>query len=132
MRRSLLIALLLAVGTGWLCPAPASAQATGTITGQVTDETGAVMPGVTIEVTNVATNQTRSAVSGDDGFYSVPLVQPGRYTVKGSLQGFRSTLREGVTVTVESTSRVDIRLSVGQLSETVSVTGEAPAAGLRS
>jgi outer membrane receptor protein involved in Fe transport len=126
MRRSLLTALLLALGTGWLCPAPALAQATGTITGQVTDETGAVMPGVTIEVTNVATNQTRSAVSGDDGFYSVPLVQPGRYTVKGSLQGFRSTLREGVTVTVESTSRVDIRLSVGQLSETVSVTGEAP------
>lgn len=126
MRKSLLTALLVVAVTGWLSPAPALAQATGTISGVVTDESGAVMPGVTLEATNVATNQSRTAVTGQDGFYSVPLLQPGRYTVKGMLDGFRTTIREGITVTVESTSRVDIRLSLGQLSETVSVTAEAP------
>jgi hypothetical protein len=126
MRRSILITVALALALGWLCPSLASAQATGAITGVVMDETGAVIPGVSLEVTNTATNQTRTAVTGSDGFYSVPLLQPGPYTVKATLQGFKSVTREGITVSVESTSRVDVRLTVGQREETVTVTGASP------
>jgi hypothetical protein len=107
-------------------PAVAFAQATGSIAGIVTDESGAVIPGVTVEATNVGTNQTRSAVSGTDGYYSIPLLPPGQYSVRGTLQGFKTFLREGVTVPVESTARVDMKLAVGGLEETVSVTADAP------
>jgi outer membrane receptor protein involved in Fe transport len=103
-----------------------SAQATGSIVGTVTDESGALLPGVTIEVTNTATNQTRTAVSGDNGNYTIPLLQPGPYQVRASLAGFKAVVREAVTVTVESSSRVDFRLAVGGLEETVTVAADAP------
>src|SRR5918992_1548421 len=102
------------------------AQATGSMVGIVTDDSGAVLPGVTIEVTNTGTNQVRTAVTGSDGYYSIPLLQPGPYQVKGSLAGFKAFVREGVTVAVESTSRVDIRLAVGAVEETISVTADVP------
>lgn len=124
MRHTFVIAIALALAS--IIPAAAYAQATGSIVGVVTDETGAVMPGVTIEATNIGTNQVRTSLTGSDGYYSIPLVPPGQYQVKGTLQGFKTFIRDGVTVTVESTSRVDIRLSVGGLEETVSVTADAP------
>jgi outer membrane receptor protein involved in Fe transport len=117
---------MLACAVALAVPAMAFAQATGSITGIVTDESGAVMPGVTVEATNVGTNQTRTALTGSDGFYSIPLVPPGQYSLKGTLQGFKTFLREGVTVTVESTARVDMKLAVGGLEETISVTADAP------
>jgi hypothetical protein len=126
MRRYAYTALILAVALTWLSPATAFAQATGTISGVVTDESGAVVPGVTVEATNTDTNQTRTAVSGADGFYTFPLLQPGPYTIRATLQGFRTSLREGVRVTVESTSRVDVRMTVGSLEESVRVTADAP------
>ena len=72
MRRYVMLALCLGMAMGWLYPATAYAQATGTISGIITDESGAVMPGVTVEVTNTDTNQSRTAVTGPDGFYTVP------------------------------------------------------------
>jgi outer membrane receptor protein involved in Fe transport len=102
------------------------AQATGTITGVVTDESGAVLPGVSVEVVSEATGQTRAVVSGDDGFYTVPLVPPGRYQVKASLAGFRSLTREGVVVSVNNTSRIDLRLQVGDVSESITVEATTP------
>ena len=78
---------------------------------------------ITVEVTNVDTGAVRTAVTGADGLYSVPLLQPGNYNVRASLQGFRAALREGVRVTVTETSRVVFELEVGQLTETVTVTG---------
>lgn len=126
MRRYLALAVCLGVAMGWLMPAAVFAQATGTISGLVADQSGGVIPGVMVEVTNTGTNQTRSAVTGSDGFYTVPLLQPGPYTVKATLQGFRVTVREGVRVAVESTSRVDLALTVGGLEETIRVTSDAP------
>lgn len=117
------LALCCALGVGRV---PAWAQATGGINGLVTDESGGVLPGVTILVTNTGTNQSREAVTGSDGLFTVPLLQPGPYTVKASLSGFRAVLRDGITVTVSDTARVDIRLPVGQLQETVTVSGQAP------
>ena len=125
MHRHVMFALWLAIAGGWLLPAAAFAQATGTISGTVTDESGAVMPGVTVEVTHTATNQTRTAVTGTEGFYTVPLLQPGPYTITAALQGFRTAVREGVRVVVQGTSRVDIKMSVGQLEESVRVTADA-------
>jgi hypothetical protein len=110
----------------WVIPAPALAQATGAISGIVADESGAVLPGVNIEVINAATGVVRTAVTASDGVYSVPLLQPARYTVKASLAGFKTTLREGVVVSVNETARVDARLAVGQMAESVTVSGEAP------
>ncbi|MGD9903094.1 MAG: TonB-dependent receptor [Vicinamibacterales bacterium] len=117
-----LTALALAVV---LLPAPASAQATGQINGVVTDTSGAVLPGVTIEATNQATGALRVAVSGDDGLYTLPLLQPGLYNVRAELAGFRVALQESVRVTVSETARVAFQLEVGQVTETVTVVAQA-------
>jgi Carboxypeptidase regulatory-like domain/TonB dependent receptor/TonB-dependent Receptor Plug Domain len=117
-----MVVALVWIGSG----ARLSAQATGSIAGSVTDESGAVLPGVTIEVTHTGTNQTRTVVTRDDGFYSVPLLQPGGYSVKGTLPGFKTFIREGITVTVDASSRVDMRLSVGGLEESITVQADAP------
>lgn len=124
MRRA--VAHLFACSLLLACPATALAQATGTITGQVTDESGSILPGVVVEATNEGTGQVRNATAGSDGFYTLPLIQPGRYSVRASLQGFRTAVKEGVTVAVNSTSRVDLVLSVGALEETITVQSEAP------
>ncbi|PYR04938.1 MAG: hypothetical protein DMF99_30170 [Acidobacteria bacterium] len=109
-----------------LAPSFAAAQATGAIAGVVTDESGAVVPGVTIDVTNAATGQARSAVSGADGFYSIPQVQPGSYTVKAMLGGFKPVVRPNIPVSVGDTSRVDVKMPVGGLQESVTVSGQTP------
>src|SRR4051812_17743919 len=86
------------------------AQATGSIVGTVTDDSGAVLPGVTVEVINVQTGQTRTAVTREDGYYSVPLLRPGSYQVKGTLNGFKTFVRDGITVSVESSAKIDMKL----------------------
>src|SRR5258707_2966506 len=109
-----------------LLPSRARAQATGAITGMATDSSGGVLPGVTIDVTSRDTSQVRSAVTGADGFYTIPLVNPGLYQVKATLAGFRTTIRENVTVAVHETVRADVSLQVGQVEEQVTVLGQSP------
>lgn len=116
------VAALIAVLT---TTAAAYAQATGQITGQVTDPSGAVLPGATVEATNAATGAVRTAVTGGDGLYTLPLLQPGVYSVKASLDGFKAAQQDGVRVTVTETARAVFQLEVGQISETVTVTAEA-------
>jgi hypothetical protein len=110
----------------FLLPAPVWGQAVGAITGLVSDESNAFMPGVTILVTNTATGQTRTALAGTDGYYSVLQLPPGTYSVRASIAGFRSVIRDGITVAVETTARVDFQMSVGALEEAVTVTVDAP------
>ena len=107
-------------------PSHAAAQATGAITGIVTDVSGGVLPGVTIEVISRDTGQTRTAVTGADGFFTIPLVNPGVYQVKATLSGFRTTIRDGITVVVNETVRADLQLQVGELEEQVTVLGQSP------
>ena len=127
MRKSVFsVALLIAIGLMVWAPREAQAQATGSIAGVVTDETGAVIPGVTVTITNAATNQSRTTVTGTDGYYSVLLLQPGKFEVKATLAGFKTVTRDDITVTVESTSRVDMKLGVGRVEENVTVSTQAP------
>jgi len=107
-------------------PSAARAQATGQITGVITDDSGSVVPGATVEVTNQATGFTRNAVSGVDGVYTIPLLNPGRYDVKASLSGFRTSIRSGIDVVVNETARVDQQLQVGAVTEQVTVAASAP------
>lgn len=98
---------------------------TGDIVGRVTDESAGVLPGATITVQNVGTGDLRTTVAGDTGDYVVTLLPIGNYVVRIELQGFsvqesKIALRSGERV------RVDGRLSVGTVSETVQVTAEAP------
>src|SRR6476620_3896062 len=88
----------LVVVTMAVMAAPASAQATsGTLSGTVKDGTGAVLPGVTIVITNTDTQLTRTIVTAPRGHYAAPDLPPGPYSVKGTLQGFNSALRTGIT-----------------------------------
>ncbi len=120
MRRILPRVLLLLL----VC-APAGAQTLGTITGEVKDSSGGVVPGATVTVTNTGTNATREGQSNEAGAYSFPALPPGPYSVKVELQGFQTVERK-VELHVEQTVRVDVTLAVGTLSETAQVTGVAP------
>ena len=87
---------------------------------------GGGVPGATVTATETRTNITRTAVSNDAGNYSFNNLAPGVYRVDGELVGFKKFSREGVEVSVNTTVRVEIVLAVGQLEESVIVTGEAP------
>jgi hypothetical protein len=104
----------------------AFAQTSATITGAVSDATGAVIPGVEITVTNTATGQARIVMSNESGRYYVPALNPGNYTVSASLTGFDVVVRSGITLTVGNEVVINLTLTPGQLSEKVEVTGDAP------
>jgi outer membrane receptor protein involved in Fe transport len=123
VRRALLLSLAILMN---LLPTPVFAQATGSVAGVVTDQSGGVLPGVAVVVTNTATGQVRNTVTGADGYYTLPLLQPGRYDVKVALAGFKAVVQKGIDVSVGDTSRVDAKLAVGALEQSVTVSGETP------
>ena len=102
------------------------AQTTGTIFGTVTDQTDAVLPGTGIMVTNVETGIARSTVAGDRGAYRVTNLPPGTYEVQASLTGFQTGVRSGITLTIGQEANVGFTLLVGDVTQQVTVTGEAP------
>src|SRR5215213_6160863 len=108
-------------------PVHAAAQvAVGTLVGAVRDDSGGGVPGATATATETRTNIARTAVSNAAGNYSFNNLAPGVYRVDGELVGFKKFARDGVEVSVNTTVRVEIVLEVGQLEESVIVTGEAP------
>ncbi len=109
-----------------LVPAAAFAQTfTGGIRGVVRDNNG-VIPGVTVTLTNEATNVSRDTVTNDVGQYNFPAVQPGTYALRTQLTGYRSFERTGLRVSTQQFLTIDVLLEVGAIQETVTVTGEAP------
>ncbi len=98
----------------------------GTILGTVKDETGAVLAGATVTITNVNTGLTRTILTNDTGDYLVPLLPPGEYQVSAELSGFKKEVISGIILQVEQKARVDITLAVGEISEVVNVIGSAP------
>jgi hypothetical protein len=111
-----------------LIPSTAAAQAvTGTLLGNVTDSSGAAVPGATVTATDVSKNISRSVVSNESGYYIFTSLQNGNYTVDAELQGFKKVARQNVKVDVNTTIRVDLALPVGQMTEEVTVAAETPA-----
>ena len=104
---------------------PGYAQTLGTITGEVKDTSGAVIPGATVTAQNVATNAVRIQNSNEAGAFTFPAMPPGDYTVKAELQGFK-TAQNKVELHVEQSVRVSFTLEVGGITETTEVTGTSP------
>ena len=104
---------------------PAIAQTQASISGVVHDSTGAVIPGVTVTVTNPSTNFTRNAISNEAGVYKFPSLQPGRYDIKVELPSFRTITQNDVELQVQQSARLDFTLQVGEVSQTVEVSGTA-------
>ena len=103
----------------------ASAQSGSSgVRGTVSDSQGAHIPGATVTLTSEATGYTRSVVSDASGDYQFVAVPPGTYTVKVELQGFSQGVYKGVVLPVDIIAKQDVRLEVGQLSESVQVHAE--------
>lgn len=98
---------------------------TATITGVITDETGATLPGVTVSATNEATNVDYTAVTNESGTYTITPVVVGTYVIKATLQGFRTQTTPPTVLEARQVARLDFKLGVG-LTETVEVTEAAP------
>lgn len=97
-----------------------------TISGTVKDPQGAVVPDARVVVTNIATNATREATTSNEGFYEVPLLDIGTYTVTASKEGFQTVKRENITVQTATESTVDFELPTGQITSEVTITADAP------
>jgi hypothetical protein len=104
----------------------AAQETRGTIIGHVLDEQGGAMPGVSVVITNVDTNVSTTLTTNSTGYYQAPLLLPGNYRVTAELQGFKTSVRSGIILSVAQQATVDLTLGVGALSETVTVSGEAP------
>jgi Carboxypeptidase regulatory-like domain len=127
MKRRIVLALCL---TG-LLSSPALAQ-TGQINGVVTDNTGAIVPGVTVKAQEVATGLSRDTVSGVDGRYTFTSLRPTTYNITAELQGFRTSQRKGLLLQANENLTVNFSIEVGSLSETLTVTGESPTVDVTS
>jgi len=101
-------------------------EARGTLLGRVTDSSGAVIPGVSITVTNVATGVAIPVESNAEGNYMAPFLIPGRYEVAAEKAGFKRSVRDGIEVRVNDRITLDIALDVGEVRQTVTVRGETP------
>ena len=108
-----------------LACAGAFAQANSAITGVVTDQTGAVVSGAKITVTNPATGEVRTATSGGTGLYEVPGLNAGNYDLKVTAKGFESFAQTGIVVNISASFRVDVKLTVGAESQTITVAADA-------
>jgi hypothetical protein len=114
------IARLLSILLVFGCVA-ANAQTTGTITGTVRDNTGAVIPGATVTVTETNMGTALKFTSDAAGFYNAPLLIPGTYSVAVEKDGFQKSIQSGVVVETATTERVDAVLQIGSVTQTVSV-----------
>src|SRR5207244_7690293 len=99
----------------------------GTILGTVSDTSGAVIPSVQVILTETGTNARRTLVTNDSGLYVAANLDPGSYRVEVEHTGFRRTVHDNIELAPNNTVRVDMQLTPGAVSETIDVTGEAPA-----
>ncbi len=115
-------ALLLALGL-----ATALAQESrGTILGRIADASGAVVPGVTVQITNAATNVTTTATTNDEGRFSAPFLLPGAYRVTAEKTGFKRYVQTGVEVRVSESVELNLAMQAGEVSEAIEVSATTP------
>jgi len=123
--------VLLAIGVVVSVPMAAFAQAT--LSGLVRDASGAVLPGVTVEASSpVLIEKARTAITDGTGRYQIVDLRPGTYTVTFTLQSFSVVKREGIELSGTATTMVNADLKVGDLQETITVTGEVPTVDTQS
>jgi hypothetical protein len=120
----LLVAICAAVSMTIAVPCAAQTER-GTITGVVTDSTGAIVPGVAVKVINTATNVAANVVSSDSGSYTAVNLQPGPYRVEATLTGFQTSNVTGITLPAGGSVRVDVTLNLGAVTESLNVVAEA-------
>jgi hypothetical protein len=105
-----------------------SQSVNGTIEGTIVDESGAALPGVNVTVANLDTGDTRVVVTNEAGVYRAPLLSLGAYRVAAELAGFKKFEQQGLTLSAGQSAVINVRLSVGNMAETVTVTSESPIA----
>ena len=113
-----LLGLLLAV-------TPLVAQTTGSVSGSIKDNSGAVLPGVTVTAANRDSGATRSTVSDASGSYQIALLPPGQYRITADLAGFRPETQD-LTLQVSQNARIDLAMGVGGIEESITVSASAP------
>lgn len=97
-----------------------------TVTGQITDAGGAVVPGATVVISETATGQNQTATVGEDGNYSFSQLTPGAYTIKVTANNFKTLNQTNIVLETNQTLRLNLSLEAGNISETVTVTAEPP------
>ena len=117
--------LLCALSLNLVCLPVFGQEVRGSLLGRVTDASGAVVPGVTITVTNLETKVSTETITNEEGNYRVPFLRPGNFSVTAELTGFKKIDRSGIRVSVGSDIAVDFVLEVGGIGETVTVSGAA-------
>ena len=127
-RRSLVgvLAVLLTTTSAW------AQLSTAQLSGRIADESGAVLPGVTVTVTQTATGLTRSVTTDEKGTYVLPNLPTGPYRLEAALQGFRTYAQTGIVLQVAGTPTINVVLAIGTLDETVSVEAAAPLVDVKS
>src|SRR6202166_2356547 len=128
MLRSTLSIFILVGSLHFVVPEVAFSQGetTSAIVGQVSDASGAAVPGATVTVTNKETGLRRSASTDDTGRFNFPQLKPGAYSVKVEAEGFETQQNDAVSSALAQKQTVDFRLKIAQSNQTVEVSTEAP------
>ncbi|MBI2188019.1 MAG: TonB-dependent receptor [Acidobacteria bacterium] len=121
-----LFALVLTSATSW------AQLSTAQLSGRVADESGAVLPGVTVTATQTDTGLTRTVVTDETGTYVLPNLPTGPYRLEAMLQGFRTYSQTGIVLQVAATPAINVVMAIGRLEETVSVEAAAPLVDVQS
>src|SRR3977135_1834089 len=110
-----------------LIPFAVSAQVSGgTVSGKVTDSTGALIPGAQVAIRNTATGVTTNLVANEEGVYRASNLLPGDYQIPGSAPKFTSFLQKGVALTVGADLTIDLKLTAGAVTASIMISDQAP------
>jgi len=126
MRRITMMSVALVIALGFSPPKSLGQGITGTIVGTVVDSSGGVIAGATVTAKNMDTAVSYKTVTGPEGYYTVPNLPPGQYSVTVQYAGFKTGTSSGNVVNVEQSTRIDFTLSTGELTQTVEVTAQTP------
>lgn len=108
-----------------VCATVSAQEFRATVSGRVTDQSGAIVAGVNITIRSAATGDTSQAVADSDGHYQVPFLNPGEYTVTAEKAGFQKSVQQGLRLQIAERSTLDIQLSLGEVSQAVTVEANA-------